>query len=411
MKGIRVSLVAMLLSTALLLFVFFVTAGLSAPVAFLYRNAPALSTAITVGQMAAGLAGICVFVGAAILAVSTALQPSGWARKWLYVLPALSLGFLLVGVILYLMGVGTGSIFTPAWLVLGILFSTVTVAIAAARTNLGARATRAAMLMLGAAIIPSAIAWAAVAWSIFTVMTSQPTLPLFRGPEIPEGQRVEGPLPGPGAFEPRPPREPGRFGGPMVAVSALQIGGGVMTVLLLAAGISAVSGWRAWRGATFTTSGAAPLPYRQEGMRALGSGAILALAGFVVMQLIPVPHDNPPVVTTVQWDSPQTQDLAVRACMDCHSNETQWPWYSMVAPASWLVTLNVNEGRQALNLSELNRVPSFRRSRLIEEMAEQIRNATMPPRDYLLLHPEAQLSQTEKEQLIQGLQKSLGATP
>ena len=74
-------------------------------------------------------------------------------------------------------------------------------------------------------------------------------------------------------------------------------------------------------------------------------GVILVLA--VLAQLIPLPlrGHNPAVVAEPKWDSPQTRELAKRACFDCHSNETVWPWYSYVAPVSWLLYRDVTEGR------------------------------------------------------------------
>jgi hypothetical protein len=85
---------------------------------------------------------------------------------------------------------------------------------------------------------------------------------------------------------------------------------------------------------------------------------VLSIVGVVVLfgliQLVPYgrDHTNPPVVAEPAWDSPQTRALAVRACFDCHSNETVWPWYSNVAPASWLVQRDVDDGRRRLNWSE-----------------------------------------------------------
>ena len=76
-----------------------------------------------------------------------------------------------------------------------------------------------------------------------------------------------------------------------------------------------------------------------------------------LIQLVPYgrSHDNPPVTAEPQWDSPETQALVKRACYDCHSNETKWPWYSNVAPVSWLVQNDVNEGREHVNLTEWDR--------------------------------------------------------
>ena len=75
--------------------------------------------------------------------------------------------------------------------------------------------------------------------------------------------------------------------------------------------------------------------------------AVLALSQLIVSPL----KTNPPVVSEPKWDSPQTRTLAKRACFDCHSNETVWPWYSNVPPISWLVVSDTVRGRASLNFS------------------------------------------------------------
>jgi hypothetical protein len=128
------------------------------------------------------------------------------------------------------------------------------------------------------------------------------------------------------------------------------------------------------------------------------AGGVLILA--VLIQLIPLPArgNNPAVVAEPAWDSPQTRALAKRACYDCHSDETIWPGYSYVAPISWLVYNDVLQGRSRLNFSEWT---SGRRSG--REAAEQAQSGEMPPFYYLPLHPSAQLSAAENQQLIAGL--------
>ena len=81
---------------------------------------------------------------------------------------------------------------------------------------------------------------------------------------------------------------------------------------------------------------------------------IVAVGGFLLIQLVPFgrDHTNPPVVQEPKWDSPATRELAKRACFDCHSNETVWPWYSNIAPVSWLVANDTYEGRDHLNFSD-----------------------------------------------------------
>ena len=81
---------------------------------------------------------------------------------------------------------------------------------------------------------------------------------------------------------------------------------------------------------------------------------LVVLGIFALIQAVPYgrSHTNPPVTAEAPWDSARTRELAVRACYDCHSNETTWPWYSNVAPMSWLVQRDVDEGRGVLNFSE-----------------------------------------------------------
>jgi hypothetical protein len=103
------------------------------------------------------------------------------------------------------------------------------------------------------------------------------------------------------------------------------------------------------------------------------------------------------------WDSPRTRELAVRACFDCHSNETKWPWYASVAPISWRVQDHVDEGREKLNFSEWDRPQEE-----AEEAAEVVAEGEMPLWDYLLVHAEARLTADEKRALADGLAATLG---
>ena len=138
----------------------------------------------------------------------------------------------------------------------------------------------------------------------------------------------------------------------------------------------------------------------------IGAGIVFAL----LIQLVPINHTNPPVVTAVKWDSPQTQALFRRACADCHSNETVWPWYSYVAPVSWLVAHDVEEGRGRLNVSDLSALDANRLSHTVEEVAKVIQRGEMPKSIYLPTHPEARLSAEETAALASGLQKTLASS-
>jgi hypothetical protein len=141
-------------------------------------------------------------------------------------------------------------------------------------------------------------------------------------------------------------------------------------------------------------------------LKIIASIIIAGIVLFLLIQLIPYGHQhaNPAVLGEPTWDSLQTRELAKRACFDCHSNETTWPWYSNIAPMSWLVQRDVDEGRQRLNFSEWGKGRMETR-----EITGKIREGEMPPFYYILMHPNAALSSTEKEILIQGLNATVGA--
>jgi hypothetical protein len=133
--------------------------------------------------------------------------------------------------------------------------------------------------------------------------------------------------------------------------------------------------------------------------------ALVLVAVLLLIQLVPYgrAHTNPPVTGEPAWDSPRTRELAARACFDCHSNETRWPWYSHVAPASWLVQRDVDEGRGKLNLSAWDRSHGEG-----DEAAEVLAEGEMPPWFYLPLHAEARLGEPERAELQRGLAATLG---
>ncbi len=135
--------------------------------------------------------------------------------------------------------------------------------------------------------------------------------------------------------------------------------------------------------------------------------ALVALA--IGIQLVPYgrAHTNPPVQAEPTWDSPRTRELTARACFDCHSNETVWPWYSNVAPVSWLVQHDVDEGRETLNFSAWTS-PAPRKAR---EAAEAVREGEMPPAKYFPTHPEARLTVAETDELLKGIIATMGDEP
>jgi len=193
---------------------------------------------------------------------------------------------------------------------------------------------------------------------------------------------------------------------------------------------------------------------------------------FVAIQFVPVTRTNPAVATPIKWDSAQTETLARQACMDCHSYETKWPWYSYVAPVSWLVYYDVQRGRSQLNFSTVGKGSSqgggnfigqnsndlayqlgqilsggqgdrggfpggegggfppngqFRTppagaqpgqgrgffgggGGITNRLNEVFQNNQMPPANYLLLHPSALLTSDQRQQLLKGLLATFGSS-
>jgi len=128
--------------------------------------------------------------------------------------------------------------------------------------------------------------------------------------------------------------------------------------------------------------------------RIVGVGAAI----FVAIQLVPVKRDNPPVTEEVPA-RPAVRELLRRSCYDCHSNESSWPWYSQVAPISWLVSHDVDEAREHLNFSTWDEYDADERAELLEEAWEEVEEGEMPLWFYLPLHPEARLSDADKSLL------------
>jgi len=129
------------------------------------------------------------------------------------------------------------------------------------------------------------------------------------------------------------------------------------------------------------------------------------LLAAVLIQFVPYghTHTNPSTTKEPAWDSPQTRYLVHRACFDCHSNQTTFPWYSNVAPVSWLLQRDVNGGRSHLNFTEWD-LPQ----KHAKDVSEEVKQGDMPPWFYLPLHPAARLTAGEKQALMDGAEKTLG---
>ena len=119
---------------------------------------------------------------------------------------------------------------------------------------------------------------------------------------------------------------------------------------------------------------------------------------FVVLigiQFIPVERTNPPVPSDI--DAPANiKAIFKKACYDCHSNETNWAWYTKVAPVSFITVKDVEDGRKKLNFSEWGNYTN-KTKKIIDEIWKEVREEQMPPWQYRVLHSEAKLSQEEKD--------------
>ncbi len=135
------------------------------------------------------------------------------------------------------------------------------------------------------------------------------------------------------------------------------------------------------------------------------------LAGTVTLlliQLVPYgrDHKNPPIISEPVWSSPEVRGLAKKACFNCHSHETVWPFYTAIAPASWLVYYDVIAARKKLNFSAWQ--GGKRAGEDPTAVAQEITKGEMPPLRYAIAHPEAKLTADEKKKLIEGIMATFG---
>jgi hypothetical protein len=140
-------------------------------------------------------------------------------------------------------------------------------------------------------------------------------------------------------------------------------------------------------------------------MKTILQAVAIAIGVFLAIQLVPYGrnHDNPPVLQEPNWDSPRTRELFFRACKNCHSNETLWPWYSKIAPSSWIIQEDVRGGRKNFNVSEWGR-----KKNKGDEAAEEVREGEMPPLLFSLTNPGTKLTPAEREEFLRGLIKTFG---
>jgi hypothetical protein len=129
---------------------------------------------------------------------------------------------------------------------------------------------------------------------------------------------------------------------------------------------------------------------------------VALVAAFALAQLVNPARTNPPVVLDMLATNappPHVAALLHAACYDCHSHETIWPWYAHVAPPSWLVISDVNEGRRHLDLSDWPAGDPDRAAKKLDRMSELIGYGQMPPKKYTLIHVDARLTDADRKEL------------
>ena len=141
---------------------------------------------------------------------------------------------------------------------------------------------------------------------------------------------------------------------------------------------------------------------------------LAVLVFLVVAQAFRPQLSNPPIdpAKTLQASaqaSPQIQPTLDRACFDCHSNRTVWPWYAQVAPVSWLLASDVRGGRNQLNFSEWNSYSDARRAHKLDSIGDEVKGGDMPLKYYLPLHPAAHLSDADRAAIVVWASQQLGA--
>ena len=138
---------------------------------------------------------------------------------------------------------------------------------------------------------------------------------------------------------------------------------------------------------------------------------LATLVLLVAIQLIPVNRSDPSVAPsqTISATPPVPADVKAvfeRSCKNCHSDETSWPWYSYVAPISWVVVRDVHQARKAMNLSEWGSYPINIKTNKLEQICEQLTNGDMPDRKYILVHGYARTTAKERDVVCQWTEDS-----
>ena len=139
---------------------------------------------------------------------------------------------------------------------------------------------------------------------------------------------------------------------------------------------------------------------------------IIVIIAFIVIQVfrpdrISFNEVNADDVTKKMQVPENVHQILKRSCYDCHSNHTVWPWYSNIAPMSWLVAKDVRNGRAKMNFSEWGKIPASKQEARLESICDEVKEDEMPLKQYLLIHSDAKLSPADKDALCKWAEDEL----
>ncbi len=182
----------------------------------------------------------------------------------------------------------------------------------------------------------------------------------------------------------------------------------VLAVIVVAAAFGTLEMYKRRRAGSAASDAESGVPEKGVATRVvLTTYALLTIATLGLIQVVPYgrDHSNPPITAEPEWSSPRTRELMVNACFACHSNEVEWPWYSNIAPMSWAITDHVDAGRSKVNYSEF-----ATSAEEADETLQEVLDGSMPPGYFTSfgLHPEANLSTAEIDELVAGLRATPG---
>jgi hypothetical protein len=144
---------------------------------------------------------------------------------------------------------------------------------------------------------------------------------------------------------------------------------------------------------------------KRRGLAGLAVSSLLLIWVLASVLVHAVPHEASDRANALLLPGadipPSVADVFGHACVNCHSEKTQWPWYSHVAPVSWLVENDVKHAREHLNLSRWDGLQEVDQRMLLTAIATVIENREMPPHKYVMFHPEAKLSADDSVRVIE----------